>query len=322
MKQQLLGKVFVSHTAADKRFVRRLADRLTRERFQIWLDERDLVAGDALPERVSQALKDARVVLVIVSRASIASKWLKYELNLATERMIKGFCRVIPVVIDDAALPAEVAGLLYADCRRSLAAGWKSIETALKHEAHSAAAEHGFWAQAELLLEEVFGEKGVVSETSEYRQRDWQVVCLPATDVDGDAIEVPYDVVSNSYPPHPLNDRWWSEYVSGTADIGGALTLVVSERPIGFRLDQSASGESRVGVRTVKDTRAGITIRQVVVADLAGLADASAQKRVLHVARKTLIACAEARARERRRPPDLRGHGTRLTVRLGRATRS
>jgi len=290
--------------------------------FQVWIDERDLFAGDALPERVSEALKSARVVLVIVSRASIASKWLKYELNLATERMIKGLCRVIPVVIDDAPLPAEVAGLLYADCRRSLAAGWKSILTALKHEAHSAASESGFWAQAELLLEEVFGEKGSVSETSEYRQRDWAVVCLPAIDEGGDVTEVPYDVVSNGDPPHPLSHRWWSEYVSGTADIGGALSLVVSDQPVGFRLDRSASAESRVGVRAVKNARAGGTTRQVVLADLAGLTEVSTQRRVLRVARKELIACAEAQARERPRRRSSGSHGTRLTVRLGRATRT
>jgi hypothetical protein len=50
-----------------------------------------------------------RVILVVVSKASVASKWLRYELNVATDRMIKGECRVIPVVIDETPLPAELA---------------------------------------------------------------------------------------------------------------------------------------------------------------------------------------------------------------------
>jgi hypothetical protein len=34
-----LGKVFISHTAADKPFVRRLAARLKKSQFNVWLDE-------------------------------------------------------------------------------------------------------------------------------------------------------------------------------------------------------------------------------------------------------------------------------------------
>ena len=43
-----LGKVFISHTVADKPFVRRLAARLEKSHFQVWLDEHDLIAGDRL----------------------------------------------------------------------------------------------------------------------------------------------------------------------------------------------------------------------------------------------------------------------------------
>ena len=99
-----LGKVFISHTAADKPFVRRLAARLEKSQFHVWLDEHDLIAGDPLPESIGKALQAARVILVVVSKASVASKWLRYELNIATERMIKGECRVIPIVIENATL--------------------------------------------------------------------------------------------------------------------------------------------------------------------------------------------------------------------------
>ena len=104
-----LGKVFISHTAADKPFVRRLAARLEKSQFHVWLDEHDLIAGDPLPETIGKALQAAKVILVVVSEASVASKWLRYELNVATERMIKGECRVIPIVIDQTALPARSA---------------------------------------------------------------------------------------------------------------------------------------------------------------------------------------------------------------------
>lgn len=129
-----LGKIFISHTSADKPFVRRLSKRIESEGYSVWLDEHDLLVGDPLAERIGDALKSARVVLVVVSTTSIASRWLRYELNIATERMIKGQCRVIPIVIDDSLLAPEVQGLLYADCRKSLKSGWKAILTAIQHE--------------------------------------------------------------------------------------------------------------------------------------------------------------------------------------------
>ena len=57
-----LGKVFISHTAADKPFVRRLAARLEKSQFHVWLDEHDLIAGDPLPESIGKALQAARVI--------------------------------------------------------------------------------------------------------------------------------------------------------------------------------------------------------------------------------------------------------------------
>jgi hypothetical protein len=105
-----LGKIFISHSSTDKPFVRRLIKRLEEEGFHAWLDEKELLVGDPLSEQIAEALRRARVVIVVVSPTSIRSRWLRYELNLATERMVKGMCRVIPVVVSESDLPPEVAG--------------------------------------------------------------------------------------------------------------------------------------------------------------------------------------------------------------------
>jgi hypothetical protein len=130
---------------------------LGKSHFDTWLDEHDLIAGDPLPESVGKALQAAKVILVVVSNASVASKRLRYELNLATERMIKGECRVIPIVIDETPLPAEVRGLLYADCRKGLTTGLPSIVTALKHGSRRAEMEHSFSSRVGKLVEGIFG---------------------------------------------------------------------------------------------------------------------------------------------------------------------
>jgi hypothetical protein len=292
-----LGKVFISHTAADKPFVRRLAARLEKSHFHVWLDEHDLIAGDPLPESIGEALQAAKVILVVVSEASVASKWLRYELNVATERMIKGECRVIPIVIDDTPLPAEVRGLLYADCRKGLPSGIPSILTALKHEARRAEMEHSFSSRIDKLVEEIFEGRGWVSPSS-YRERDWEVVGMPIPDLDGDERDAFYDTI----PDHnrswggkaePLDESWLAEFEKGVEDTQTDFALIVSERPVQFKVDKRSSTFPNVAVRRFKYETLSMTYRQLVVVDFSGMNEEEQQKAALCEAKKLLIECGE-----------------------------
>src|ERR1700687_3434075 len=171
----LLGKIFLSHSSKDKPFARKLTSRLKKEGYKVWLDEHELLAGDPLAQQISEALANANVVLVVVSSVSVKSKWLKFELNKATERMVQGHCRVIPVIKDKVDLPPEVRALLYADFTSSFTYGLRSVRTSLEHEANRKIQEHGFWAQIETGLEAVFPGKGSVSLDSEYNSKDYNV---------------------------------------------------------------------------------------------------------------------------------------------------
>lgn len=299
-----LGKIFISHASADKGFVRSLANVITQNGFEVWLDERDLLVGDPLAEKISRGLSSAKVVIVVVSSTSINSKWLRYELNLATERMIKGHCRVIPIVIDHAQLPPEVAGLLYADCRESLDAGWPAIHTALQYEAQHAASQQGFWKRADILIEETFGSTASASVYGEYKTLDCWIVFLPVEDVDGNEVEVPYEVVSSyTATPSPLTEAWLTEYCDELDRLGKdfSLCLVVSERPIQFEIDEISSLNPRVGVRRFRMSAGYFTnmiSRQVVVADFSNLNDEIEQKALLQESREMLIRCAELEKKE------------------------
>ena len=55
MKKQLLGKVFISHSSLDNPFVWKLSRSLEKEGFRVWLDKRELVAGDLLGKKISEA---------------------------------------------------------------------------------------------------------------------------------------------------------------------------------------------------------------------------------------------------------------------------
>jgi hypothetical protein len=292
-----IGKVFISHTAADKPFVRRLAARLEKSQFHVWLDEHDLIAGDPLPESIGKALQAAKVILVVVSKASVASKWLRYELNIATERMIKGDCRVIPIVIDETLLPAEVRGLLYADCRKGLAAGMPSILTALKHESRRAEMEHSFSSRADKLVEEVFEGHGFCSP-NQYRGRDWEIIAMPIPDLDGDEQDAFYDSIpdySRSWrgEMEPLDENWLAEFERGVEDTNTNFALIVSERPVQFKTDERSSAYPNVALRRFKWEHLGMTYRHIVVVDFSVMKEEEQQKAALREAKKLLVECGE-----------------------------
>lgn len=111
--------IFLSHSSIDKPFVRRLAKFLQSLGFDTWLDERSIFSGDQIAEAISKGLMKARIVIIVLSRASANSRWLKYELNTILPRVVQGKCRLIPVLIEPAIIiPAALRGFNYADFDR------------------------------------------------------------------------------------------------------------------------------------------------------------------------------------------------------------
>ncbi len=290
-----LGKVFISHTAVDKGFVRRLKARVEAAGYNVWLDEHDLLAGDSLAEQIGEALTRTRVVLVVVSEASVASRWLRYELNIATQRMIKGECRVIPVVIDGSELPPEVRGLLYADCRTSLRRGWRSIETALQHEAKRSLADQSFYRQADRLLKRFF-RTGFTVTLAEYGGDDFNIVSLDAKDHKGDDIDVPYETVDSfRTPAKPLADSWWQDYSAATERMPHPYSLILSNRPVQLPLDAVHPETSRVGLRSSGDHGYDFGEHHVVFVDLSRISNDAERGRLMRLARSFLNAEATKR---------------------------
>jgi hypothetical protein len=298
MKKSLLGKVFISHSSLDKPFVRRLSQRLEREGFPVWLDERELVAGDSLGKKISEALDSARAVLVVASKASIKSNWLSFELNKATSRMIKGECRVIPAVIDKKQLPPEVGGLLYADFTSSFEFGIRAVITALENEVgilereeRQKAITHSFWQRVDVALTEVFGSVGHCDLSGEYESLKYDVTTIPIPTANRDETDVVYETVSAyGSPAKSLTERWWSEYQDAIQRLPERLFLVVTERPVGFKAEQS-NAEPRLQVKTISDWR-GKRTGYVVVADLSKL-NWKSQRALLKKARALLLDLAQ-----------------------------
>lgn len=108
-------KVFVSHASEDKeRFVLGFATRLRARGIDAWLDRWEMQPGESLVDQVfEEGLKEASVVIVVLSRASVAKPWVREELNAAVLKRINAGIKVIPVVIDDCEVPEALKSTIW-----------------------------------------------------------------------------------------------------------------------------------------------------------------------------------------------------------------
>jgi hypothetical protein len=207
-----------------------------------------MVVGDPLAKKISEGLREARVVLVVVSDDAIKSRWLSFELNIATDRMVKGECRVIPVVISNAPMPAEVVGILYADFRGEFDHAFKSVERALQQENDRAEADAAFWVVVDKLVRSVFGGHGYLSIDSGYSSRDYELIYVPVpAGPNEDSTTVVYDSIpAYVESAEPLTTVWWRDFQAVMEESGEKLYFAVTERPVAFEVTRPYSDEPAV----------------------------------------------------------------------------
>jgi len=124
---------FLSHSSADKAFIRQLAGDLTANGISVWLDEQRIRVGDSIPEKIAQGLAESDYFLIGMSQKSVDSAWVQKELNnaLMTEVQRRNV-HILPLKLDDTAMPAIIADKKYADFSKSYKAGLDDLLTALK----------------------------------------------------------------------------------------------------------------------------------------------------------------------------------------------
>lgn len=283
-EKKLLGKIFISYSSKDRRFVKRLSNWLNKAEYDTWLDEHELIAGDQIVEKISEALSLSKVVLIVISEFSLKSKWLKFEINNATELMIQGKCRIIPLVIDKSDLLPEVRGILYADFTRSFKHGLKAVLLALDYEVkHRLFNDAKFWQQIEIILKKVFGSIGFIYTMGEYKSEDYSCVSLIKKENE-EEISIIYDIISAyETPAKPLNKQWWYEYQSAIENAPDNMSLVISERPVGFKTELVSLESDRVLYKIIDN------IRMIVFIDMSGIKDLETRISLLEVAKKHFI---------------------------------
>jgi hypothetical protein len=124
---------FLSHSSADKPFIRQLAADLTANGIGVWLDEQRIRVGDSIPDKIAQGLAESDYFLIGMSQKSSESAWVQKELNnaLMTE-MQRRNVHILPLKLDDSPMPHIIAEKKYADFSQSYKAGLDELLAALK----------------------------------------------------------------------------------------------------------------------------------------------------------------------------------------------
>ena len=103
-------KVFLSHASEDKiRFVNDFAQKLSYKGVNVWFDKLEMLPGDSLIDKIfDEGLKNADVVLIVISKNSISKPWVKEELNSSIIKKIEKGTLVIPIIIDKCVIPESL----------------------------------------------------------------------------------------------------------------------------------------------------------------------------------------------------------------------
>jgi TolB-like protein/Tfp pilus assembly protein PilF len=94
-----LSDIFLSYSRDDLTIARRFAEGFEREGFSVWWDA-SLIPGEAFDQVIEKALGEAKAVVVLWSRKSVASRWVRAEATQANDNGT-----LVPVMIEPCKRP-------------------------------------------------------------------------------------------------------------------------------------------------------------------------------------------------------------------------
>lgn len=95
--------VFISYSHDDQERVRRLVQALEAEGYSVWWDH-TIPPGQSWDTFIARGIREAKAAIVVWSRHSVGSEWVKEEATLS-----RGDGKYIPVCVDDVSPPMGFA---------------------------------------------------------------------------------------------------------------------------------------------------------------------------------------------------------------------
>ncbi|KKW10578.1 MAG: TIR domain-containing protein [Candidatus Gottesmanbacteria bacterium GW2011_GWB1_49_7] len=111
-----MSGIFLSHNTGDKDFVRKLNLDLEAHGIRTWIDEAEIKVGESLIEKIRSGIDEMEYLAVILSPASVASEWVRREVDVAMNQEIYNRrVKVLPLLFKRCELPGFLLGKKYAD---------------------------------------------------------------------------------------------------------------------------------------------------------------------------------------------------------------
>lgn len=111
-----------------------LAERLRAQGIDVWLDRWEMAPGDSLVDRIfEKGIAEADAFVVVLSKISVTKPWVREELDAAVVRSIEDSTRLIPVILDDVAVPAALRHRLWLSVQKD---GFEAVVSAIVRTLH------------------------------------------------------------------------------------------------------------------------------------------------------------------------------------------
>lgn len=125
-------KAFLSYSHADRDVASKIAETLRRGGLEVWFDRWEILAGDSLVQKIfEEGLSGADAFLVLISKHSIDSNWVRQELDVALIKRIEGITRIIPIILEDVQLPEHLRPLRWVDMSKDFEGSIREIQMAI-----------------------------------------------------------------------------------------------------------------------------------------------------------------------------------------------
>lgn len=134
-------RVFISYSPEDRESARKLDLALNEAGADTWLDFNDLLPGQRWQEEIVRAIRASSVFLLLLSSNSAEKTgYIQKEIRFALEEMDRrptGQTYIIPVRLDDSAVPNDLASLQWVDMFLDWNSGLDAILRALRSLPHA-----------------------------------------------------------------------------------------------------------------------------------------------------------------------------------------
>ena len=99
-------RIFISYAHQNKDFVMALVNELNSLGLDVWFDQWEILAGESIPEKLSQGSRETDFMLVIFSKASQISRWQQKEWEAKfIDEINTNKVSIIPIKIEECEIP-------------------------------------------------------------------------------------------------------------------------------------------------------------------------------------------------------------------------